>query len=55
LTGIGAGRDRLVTARVYKNDPVMFDEMSHMLMLMPEPRWREVPDEIIRFVISLPG
>jgi pimeloyl-ACP methyl ester carboxylesterase len=56
---IGAGRDRLVppaavtrTARAYRQRPVMFDEMSHMLML--EPRWRDVADAIIRFDSSLP-
>ncbi|MDE8345651.1 MAG: alpha/beta fold hydrolase [Acidocella sp.] len=60
LLVIGAGRDRLVppeavalTAKVYKTTPVMFDEMSHMLML--EPRWRDVADEIIRFAQTLPG
>lgn len=56
---IGAGRDRLVppealalTARVYRTPPVMFEDMSHMLML--EPRWQDVADEIIRFDTSLP-
>ncbi len=54
LLVIGAGQDRLVTpeavaltGKIYKTTPVMFDEMSHMLML--EPRWRDVADEIIRF------
>jgi pimeloyl-ACP methyl ester carboxylesterase len=56
---IGAGRDRLVppeaaalTARTYRTQPIMFDMMSHMLML--EPRWREVADTILRFEASLP-
>jgi pimeloyl-ACP methyl ester carboxylesterase len=56
---IGAGKDRLVspdavaiTAQVYRTNAVMFDEMSHMLML--ETRWRDVADEIIRFESSLP-
>ena len=56
---IGAGRDRLVppeavalTARTYRTQPVMFDTMSHMLML--EPHWREVADTILRFEASLP-
>jgi pimeloyl-ACP methyl ester carboxylesterase len=59
LRVLGAGRDRLVspeavalTAGVYRTKAVMFDEMSHMLML--EPRWRDVADEIIRFDASLP-
>jgi pimeloyl-ACP methyl ester carboxylesterase len=59
LLVLGAGRDRLVppdavaaTAEVYKTAPVMYDEMSHMMML--EPRWREVADDIIKFEISLP-
>lgn len=58
LLVIGAGRDRMVdpeavalTARVYRTQAVMFDEMSHMLML--EPRWKDVADEIIRFDASL--
>ncbi len=60
LLVIGAGRDRLVppdavalTARIYGTKPVMFDEMSHMLML--EPRWQDVADAIIRFDASLPS
>jgi pimeloyl-ACP methyl ester carboxylesterase len=59
LLVLGAGRDRLVppeavavTGQVYKTEPVIYDEMSHMMML--EPRWREVADEIIRFENSLP-
>jgi pimeloyl-ACP methyl ester carboxylesterase len=54
LLVIGAGQDRLVTpeavaltGRIYKTEPVMFEEMSHMLML--EPRWRNVADAIMRF------
>jgi pimeloyl-ACP methyl ester carboxylesterase len=54
---IGAGRDRLVppssvlaTASAYRTRPVMFREMSHMVML--EPDWREVADEILRYVQS---
>ena len=57
---IGAGRDRLVppeavalTARAYRTQPVMFDAMSHMLML--EPHWRDVADAILRFEASLPS
>jgi non-heme chloroperoxidase len=57
---IGAGRDRLVppeavalTARAYRTQPVMFDAMSHMLML--EPNWRDVADAILRFEASLPS
>jgi pimeloyl-ACP methyl ester carboxylesterase len=57
---IGAGRDRMVppeavalTAKAYRTQPVMFDEMSHMLML--EPRWRDVADAILRFVAGLPS
>ncbi len=57
---IGAGRDQMVppeavalTAKAYRTQPVMFDEMSHMLML--EPRWRDVADAILRFEASLPG
>ena len=57
---IGAGRDRLVppeavalTARAYRTQPVMFDAMSHMLML--EPDWRDVADTILRFEASLPA
>ncbi|HEY1857229.1 alpha/beta hydrolase [Acidocella sp.] len=57
---IGAGRDRLVppeavalTARAYRTQPVMFDAMSHMLML--EPHWRDVADAILRFEASLPA
>ena len=56
---IGAGRDHIVppaavalTARTYRTEPVMFDSMSHMLML--EPGWREVADTILRFEASLP-
>ena len=56
---IGAGRDRLVppeavalTARAYRTQPVMFDTMSHMLML--EPHWRDVANAILRFEASLP-
>ena len=56
---IGAGRDRLVppetvalTARTYRTQPVMFDTMSHMLML--EARWRDVADAILRFEAGLP-
>jgi pimeloyl-ACP methyl ester carboxylesterase len=56
---IGAGRDQLVppqavalTARAYRTQPVMFDTMSHMLML--EPHWRDVADTILRFEASLP-
>jgi pimeloyl-ACP methyl ester carboxylesterase len=59
LLVLGAGRDHLVppdavaaTAEAYKTMPVIYDEMSHMMML--EPRWREVADEIIKFEISLP-
>jgi pimeloyl-ACP methyl ester carboxylesterase len=59
LLVIGAGQDRMVdpeavalTGRVYRTQVVMFDEMSHMLML--EPRWKDVADEIIRFDTSLP-
>ena len=56
---IGAGRDQMVppqavalTARAYRTEPVMFDTMSHMLML--EPHWRDVADTILRFEASLP-
>jgi pimeloyl-ACP methyl ester carboxylesterase len=56
---IGAGRDRLVppeavalTGRAYRTPPVMFDTMSHMLML--ELGWRDVADTILRFEASLP-
>jgi pimeloyl-ACP methyl ester carboxylesterase len=59
LLVIGGGRDKLVppqsvalTARTYHTEAVMFEEMSHMLML--EPRWRDVADAIIRFETSLP-
>jgi non-heme chloroperoxidase len=52
---IGAGRDQLVppasvyaTATYYKTRPVIFREMSHMLML--EPGWQEVADEIITYI-----
>ncbi|GLR66724.1 alpha/beta hydrolase [Acidocella aquatica] len=58
LLVIGAGQDHLVpppavalTARTYRTQPVMFDEMSHMLML--EPRWQDVADTIIGFETSL--
>lgn len=60
LLVLGAGRDHLVppeavaaTGQTYKTTPVIFDEMSHMMML--EPRWRDVADEIIKFEMSLPG
>jgi pimeloyl-ACP methyl ester carboxylesterase len=56
---IGAGRDQMVppeavalTAHAYRTKPVMFDTMSHMLML--EPGWRDVADTILRFEASLP-
>ncbi len=56
---LGAGQDRLVppdaveaTAATYKTEPVMFNEMSHMMML--EPRWRDVADSIIKFENTLP-
>jgi pimeloyl-ACP methyl ester carboxylesterase len=59
LLVIGAGQDRLVspeavalTGRLYRARPVMFEEMSHMLML--EPRWRDVADAILRFDAALP-
>jgi pimeloyl-ACP methyl ester carboxylesterase len=52
---IGAGRDRLVpppsvaaTAAYYQTRPVIFREMSHMMML--EPGWQEVADEIIAYI-----
>jgi non-heme chloroperoxidase len=57
---IGAGQDRLVppeavalTARTYRTRPVMFESMSHMLML--EPRWRDVANAILRFEAGLPA
>ncbi|HQT65276.1 MAG TPA: alpha/beta fold hydrolase [Acidocella sp.] len=56
---LGAGHDHLVppdavavTAKTYKTEPVMFPEMSHMMML--EPRWRDVADSIIKFETTLP-
>ncbi len=59
LLVLGAGQDHLVppeavaaTAKTYKTTPIMFDEMSHMMML--EPRWRDVADRIIKFEVSLP-
>jgi pimeloyl-ACP methyl ester carboxylesterase len=58
LLVIGAGQDQLVpphavalTARTYHTQAVVFDEMSHMLML--EPRWQDVADTIISFETSL--
>jgi len=52
---IGAGADRLITppavhatARYYDTRPVIFRDMSHMLML--EPGWQEVADEIIAYI-----
>ncbi len=55
---LGAGRDNLIppasvaiTGRAYNLTPIMFDEMSHMMML--ETRWQDVADAIIRFDTSL--
>jgi len=55
---IGAGTDRLVTppavhatARYYETRPVIFREMSHMLML--EPGWQEVADEIVGYIQAI--
>ncbi|HQT67142.1 MAG TPA: alpha/beta fold hydrolase [Acetobacteraceae bacterium] len=55
---LGAGRDRLVppdavalTGKIYGKKPVMFDEMSHMMML--EPRWQAICETILEFDRSL--
>lgn len=54
LLVLGAGRDQLIppssvatTGKIYGKKPVMFGEMSHMMML--EPGWQSVADHIIGF------
>ena len=59
LLVLGAGKDRLVspdavalTGKLYRTTPIIFPEMSHMMMV--EPGWQAVADQIIAFEESLP-